>query len=99
VEIPGAVLPPGQYVIKLVDSESNRHIVQFLNADETEVINTVVAIPNERLRRSGKTVLKFYEAPTGQPVALRAWFYPGDVIGQEFAYPASVDGERYQPAD
>lgn len=99
VEIPGAVLPPGQYVIKLVDSEANRHIVQFLNADETEMYNTVIAIPNERLRRSGHTVFSFYETPVGHPVALKAWFYPGDAMGQEFAYPDSRDGEFYQPAD
>jgi hypothetical protein len=99
VQIPGAVLPPGQYVIKLVDSESNRHIVQFLSADETEVYNTVVAIPNERLHRTGHTVFSFYETPAGHPVALKAWFYPGEVIGQEFAYPDSRDGEFYQPAD
>lgn len=87
VEIPGAVLPPGQYVIKLVDSQSNRHIVQFLNADENHVYNTVLSIPNERLRPTGKTILSYYEMPAGQPPALRAWFYPGDVIGEEFAYP------------
>jgi hypothetical protein len=99
VAIPGAVLPPGQYVIKLVDSESNRHIVQFLNADETLIYNTVVAIPNERMRRTGKTAFTYYEMPAGHPVALKAWFYPGDVIGQEFAYPASRDGEFFQHAD
>jgi outer membrane biosynthesis protein TonB len=27
-----------------------------------------------------------WETPAGQPAALRAWFYPGDNFGQEFAY-------------
>ena len=34
-----------------------------------------------------KTVLTFYEMPGGGPEPIRSWFYPGDTIGQEFAYP------------
>ena len=29
----------------------------------------------------------FWETPADQPTAVRAWFYPGDNFGQEFAYP------------
>lgn len=89
VEVPGATLQPGKYVVKLVDSQSNRHIVRFMNEEENEVLATVLAIPNERMERSGKTEFEFYETPAGQPPALKAWFYPGDTIGQEFAYPES----------
>jgi hypothetical protein len=87
IEVPGATLPPGEYVVKLVDSQSNRHIVQFLNAEENEVLTTVIAIPNSRLEPTGDTEFEWYETPAGQPPALRAWFYPGDNFGQEFAYP------------
>jgi hypothetical protein len=87
IEVPGAVLAPGDYVIKLLDSASDRHIVQIFNADETELQTTILAIPNYRLQPSGKTVFSFWEMPPGQPRALRAWFYPGDNFGQEFAYP------------
>ena len=87
IEIPGATLPPGEYVVKLVDSQSNRHTVQFLNATEDRVISTVIAIPNRRLEPTGDTEFEWYETPAGQPPALRAWFYPGDNFGQEFAYP------------
>jgi len=44
-------------------------------------------IPNERLRPTGKSVFAFWETPAGQSKAVRAWFYPGDNFGQEFAYP------------
>lgn len=87
IEVPGAVLQPGEYVVKLVDSDSNRHIVQFLTKDEGEVLSTVIAIPNSRLEPTGDTEFAWYETPAGQPPALRAWFYPGDNFGQEFAYP------------
>jgi hypothetical protein len=87
IEVPGAVLPPGEYVVKLVDSQANRHIVRFLNKEENEVLSTVIAIPNSRMKPSGKTEFEWHETPAGQPPALKAWFYPGDTFGQEFAYP------------
>ena len=87
IEVPGAVLPPGKYVFKLLDSPSNRHIVQILNADENHVYTTNLAIAKERMEPADKTVLTFYEMPGGGPEPVRSWFYPGDTIGQEFAYP------------
>jgi len=74
-------------VFKLFESASNRHIVQIFNADGTELQTTILAFPNYRLKPAAKTVLSFWEMPPGQPRALRAWFYPGDNFGQEFAYP------------
>jgi hypothetical protein len=89
-QVPNKVLPPGTYVIKLLDSPSDRHIVQIFNADQTQLETTILAIPNYRLQPTGKTVFTFWETPPGQPKALRAWFYPGDNFGQEFAYPKSA---------
>jgi hypothetical protein len=90
IQVPNKVLPPGKYVIKLLDSPSNRHIVQIFDGDETHLLTTILAIPNYRLQPTGKTVFGFWETPPGQPKALRAWFYPGDNFGQEFAYPKSA---------
>ena len=93
VEIPGvhlkgwAVLPACTYVFKIMDSDSDRHIVQIFNADETRIYATILAIPNYRLRATGKTVVTFRERPAGEPEALRAWFYPGRNWGEEFVYP------------
>jgi hypothetical protein len=90
IQVPNKVLPPGKYVIKLLDSPSNRHVVQIFDGDETHLLTTILAIPNYRLQPTGKTVFGFWETPPGQPKALRAWFYPGDNFGQEFAYPKSA---------
>ncbi len=90
IQVPNQVLPPGTYVIKLLDSPSDRHIVQIFNADENHLYTTILAIPNYRIQPTGKTVFTFWETPPGQPKALRAWFYPGDNFGQEFAYPKSA---------
>jgi hypothetical protein len=87
VEIPGQILPAGTYTIKLVDIASERHVVQFLDADGIHVIATVLAINNWRLHPTGETVVKFAERSGDNPEALKAWFYPGDNFGQEFVYP------------
>lgn len=89
IQVPNKVLPPGTYVMKLLDSPSNRHIVQIYDKNEQHLETTVLAIPNYRLEPTGKTQFEFWETPPGQPKALRAWFYPGDNFGQEFAYPKS----------
>ena len=88
MEVPGNMtLPAGKYVFKLLDSNSFRHIVQIWNEDETHLLTTILAIPNYRLKPTGETVINFKERPGSEPQALRAWFYPGDNFGQEFAYP------------
>jgi hypothetical protein len=90
VEIPGVgaqVLPAGTYVFRLLDSLSDRHIVQIFNKDESHVYATILAIPNYRLKATDKTVMTFAERAAGEPQAIRAWFYPGDNSGQEFVYP------------
>src|ERR1017187_3383266 len=71
VEIPGVhlkgwgVLPAGTYVFKILDSQTDRHIVQIFNADETQVYATILAIPNYRLKATDKTVVTFRERPAG----------------------------------
>jgi hypothetical protein len=87
IQLPSVVLEPGTYVFKLLDSQSDRHIVQIFNKEENHLITTILAIPNYRLQPTGKTIFAFWETPAGQVPAVRAWFYPGDNFGQEFAYP------------
>jgi hypothetical protein len=87
VEVPGQILPAGTYTFQLLDSFSDRHIVQIFNADGSQIIATILAINNYRLKPTGENVMKFSERPGDSPDALRAWFYPGDNFGQEFVYP------------
>ena len=90
VEIPGVgaqVLPAGTYVFRLLDSQSDRHIVQVSNIRGDHVYATILAIPNYRLKATNKTVMTFRERAAGDPEAIRAWFYPGNTWGQEFVYP------------
>ena len=98
VEIPGQILPAGTYVLKLLDSGSDRHIVQVWSEDQRQVIATVMAIPAQRLEPRDHTTITFDERPGDSPMALHTWFYPGDTIGQEFVYHYSYPNS-YPPAD
>ncbi len=87
IQVKDTLLEPGQYVFKLLNSNSDRHVVQIFNADQTHLINTILAIPKERMDPTGRSEFVFYETPAGTARALRAWYYPGDLVGQEFPYP------------
>jgi hypothetical protein len=95
VAVPGRVLPAGTYTFTILDSPSSRNIVQIWNRDKTNLITTILAIPNYRLKPTGETVIKFSERPADQPQAVKAWFYPGYAYGIEFVYPK---GEALQIA-
>ncbi len=81
------VLPAGTYVFKILRAAGNRHVVQIFNEDETQVLATVLALPNTRLKPADQTVINFREVPAGEAPAMRAWFYPGEQWGHEFVYP------------
>ncbi len=90
IQIRDTYLEPGQYVLKLLDSNSDRHVVQIFNGDESHIINTVLAIPSQRTNPTSRTQFTFWETPAGSAKALRTWFYPGDNVGNEFPYPKQV---------
>jgi hypothetical protein len=86
-EIPGTVLPAGKYMVKVIDTKQPRKVVQFLNADETKVVATVIAIPNYRVQTTGEGQFTYFQRAEGLPQALKSWFYPANNFGVEFVYP------------
>ena len=87
IQVPGKVLPAGTYVFKLLDS-NERTLVAIYDADEMHFITTVQGISDVRMEIPDKAILQLEERPSGQPQALKAWFYPGDHFGVEFVYSA-----------
>jgi len=89
VEIPGMVLMPGTYVMKLLDPymDTDRNIVRFYNAQENHMYAMVFAVPEYRLTPTDHTVIKFEERAHDAPQAIKEWFPAGDNWGEEFVYP------------
>jgi LPXTG-motif cell wall-anchored protein len=84
------VLDPGSYVWKLLDSQSDRHVVQIFDKDQQHLQTTILAIPDYRMQPTGNTQFAFWETPPGVPKAVKDWFYPGDNFGQQFPYPKKL---------
>jgi len=87
MQVTDTYLEPGQYVFRLLDSQSDRHIVQIYNADQSHLITTILAIPDYRVQVTGQSRFTMWETPAGYTAALKSWYYPGDNFGQEFRYP------------
>ena len=91
VELPGVTLPAGTYTFRLADprGDGGRHIVQILDEKDEKIVATVMAMPARRLKSEEVNVVTFREeaASAGKPSAIRFWYYPNDIMGQEFAYP------------
>lgn len=92
VQVQDTQLPAGTYVFKLANS-NDRHIVQIFNEDQSQVIATIMAIPDYRVTPTDNTVVKFAETSDGTDVEgtvpdagipIKEWFYPGDNLGAEF---------------
>jgi len=89
IMVPGKILPPGTYVMKLLESP-NRNIVTIFNDKEDQLQTMFIAFPNYKLNRTSDVTLTYWETPAGTPRAIRGWFWPGDNHGQEFAYPKQM---------
>lgn len=86
VEVPGHVLPAGTYDFQLMNSSSNRDIVEIFNKNRTRLFAIVMAEAAYRLRPTDRTVITFAERPVGTPEAIHKWFYPGNYYGVRFVY-------------
>jgi len=87
VEIPGQVLQPGTYVFKLLDSSSNRNIVQVWNEDEDHLLAMIQTISDYEPHAPDKSVFYLEPLSGDSTLALQSWFYPGDTSGRKFVYP------------
>jgi hypothetical protein len=87
IDVQGTVLDPGSYVMKLLDPNQGRNIVQIFSAEGNRLIATILANKAYRINPTDHSQWKFYDAAPGQPAALRTWFYPGDNFGFEFNAP------------
>lgn len=97
VQLPGTVLPPGDYRFQLLESPSNRHIVQVFNAEHSHVFGTFFTVPVYRMEPAEKTTFVMEERPYGQPEAIKEWYYPGETVGDEFIY-SRDDSSRFVTA-
>jgi len=86
VELPGMVLPAGQYWFTVADSPNNRNVVEVYKGDWSRQLAVLLTIPSYRTQSTDRTEIKFAERPHDRPEALLKWYYPGRLTGREFVY-------------
>ena len=91
VEVPGHVLNAGDtYVFQLLNSSSNRNIVQIFSEDKNgldHLVATEEVAPAYRVNTPDRPMVTLEERPSYNPEAISSWFYPGDDTGWHFLYP------------
>lgn len=89
LEVPGKILDPGTYVIKVLETQNNRNIVQVTDVEEKTVLAMAIATPHVGLTPPPNTTFVYYPTASGATATrtLRTWFAPNDRYGQDFVYP------------
>lgn len=90
VQFPGVILGAGTYVVKRVDW-GQPDILMISNSEENHSYAMVHAIPIQRMRPTDKVEVTFYETRGLAAPAVKALFYPGDTIGEQFIYPKGTE--------
>jgi hypothetical protein len=89
-QVPGKILPPGTYVLRLLKSGhgggATRTVVQVFSQDEKKVLATALGLTAYRTTSADESIFRFYEAERGTPEKLHTWFYPSFASGIEFVY-------------
>ncbi|MGB2636478.1 MAG: hypothetical protein WAM58_21290 [Candidatus Acidiferrum sp.] len=98
VEIPGHVLLPGTYTFKLMNSGGERNIVEISSTDSQKVVAIVLTDPVIRDRPTNHTKVSFESRGPATPEAIKDWFYPGRLTGQQFIYYSSNENPGTSPS-
>lgn len=99
VEIPGATLPAGSYVFRLVDPDTGRNLVQVTGAEDMKVYGTFFTHRVWRQLPAPTAEVTLGEAPEGEAPAINVWWQPGDEWGRSFLYRAGQASWERQPTE
>ena len=77
------VAAPAHCMFTILDSQSDRHIVQiFQQGRNRSIYATILAIPNYRLKATDKTVITFTERPAGRAGSAPRLVLSGQKLGR-----------------
>ena len=99
IEFPGIILGPGTYVVRLKEGSEKRSIVEIRSQDGTQVLATVLAVPDLQQRPDDNLEFTYYMVGAGHPQPVQTWYYPGDLTGLQFVYPKPRAREIAKAAD
>jgi hypothetical protein len=84
LQVQDTVLPPGQYLFKLLEPDTDQNLVSIYSADGSRLEGLVVGLAAYRADAGDKKLLTISHPAPGQPAELKYWFFPGGNEGVEF---------------
>ena len=87
VQLPGKTLPAGTYRFELADPQDSRRVIKVSSEDGSKQLAMLLTIPNTMRDAAKDPMVMFGETAAADPVAVKAWVYPGERTGYEFIYP------------
>lgn len=87
VEIPGRVLAPGRYEMRL--QQTGSPIAGVWSANGTHFYGYFDTDPVYRFHTAARTKIVLSKVGPHNPERLNEWFYPGEHTGNQFVYPSS----------
>jgi hypothetical protein len=82
VQIPGASLPPGPYIFRLVAPS----VVQVINATRSTIYSTFMTLSASGEGDTSRERIRFEQMEMDDAPRIVGWYLPGGV-GYEFVYP------------
>jgi hypothetical protein len=86
VRLPGMTLPAGRYVFRFADGSTGRQVVQIVSDQGNKMYGFFMTIPARRMDYAKDAEVRFMETPAGTAPAIKTWWYPGYMTGNEFIY-------------
>jgi len=91
VEVPGVVLSPGRYELKLVDFGTP--VAEILSADGSKSYGFFDTIPVDLNHATTRARVVLVGSGKTNPKRIEEWFYPGDPEGNQFLYPNELNSQ------
>lgn len=86
VRLPGVTLPAGRYVFRFADGSTGRQVVQIVSDQGNKMYGLFMTIPARRMDYAKDAEVRFMETAAGTAPAIKTWWYPGYMTGNEFIY-------------
>jgi hypothetical protein len=85
LQVQDTVLAPGDHVLRLTATGSNRTLVSIYDADGIHLEKIVLGFAAYRADGGDPHIITVSQPQGDQAGKLKTWFYPGDNFGVEFA--------------
>ena len=89
VQIGHEVFPAGTYILRRCQNEVTARIMKIYSVDRDKWEGLIMGVSANRPENQRDPIVTFEDKGSGEPEALRYWFFQSRNIGMEFPYPHS----------